>query len=374
MLRACCRGLICLASILGFTTASLACPFCTALEPSLGQLRESATTVLLAEVKSTGEHPEFTLHKVLKPAGGPAPEGELTLTLDPSVKPGTLLLLFGTGQDPQRPGQLSWKAVNETSYAYFARAPSRRQPSAKRLAYFVSYLEHAEPLVADDAYLEFGHAPFGEVEAIAAKLPMEKLRHWMEDARVPDARKAFYAMALGLAASDADRTANVRLLERLITAPGDDFRTGFDGLLAGYLMLEGDRGLAVIERRYLADPKARHGDVRHALTALRFCYEYCPGVDKPKLVRAARWLLKRSDFADQVVVDLARWQDWDCVEQVHALYSPEASVAMRRSVVGYLTTCPTPAARQALAQIRKSDPAGAKAAEDSLSGALQLSK
>ena len=48
----------------------LACPFCTALKPSLAQLREQATVVALAEVQSQAADKRSTLalHKVLRGA------------------------------------------------------------------------------------------------------------------------------------------------------------------------------------------------------------------------------------------------------------------------------------------------------------------
>jgi len=45
------------------------------------------------------------------------------------------------------------------------------------------------------------------------------------------------------------------------------------GIFGGYLIAVGEPALELIEDRYLANPTAANGDVRHAMTALRFYHE-----------------------------------------------------------------------------------------------------
>ncbi len=221
------------------------------------------------------------------------------------------------------------------------------------------------PLVAEDAYLEFGHAPFDVVAQNVELLPMERVRRWLVDPNVPGRRKGFYGLALGLADRPRDRSANAALLRRQILAPENDFRAGFDGVLGGYLLLEGEPGLALIESRYLADPGAAVGDVRHAMTALRFYHEYGHAIPQERLCRAMRRLLDRQEFAEAAIVDLARWQDWDALDEITALYGrPEyAQAGIRRAIVGYLLACPEQEASAALATLRAMDPQGVADAE-----------
>jgi hypothetical protein len=155
----------------------------------------------------------------------------------------------------------------------------------------------------------------------------------------------------------------------LILRPENDFRAGFDGVLGGYLMLTGETGLSLIERRYLANKDAADGDLRHALTALRFYHEYGQGVSAVRLQAALRLLLARPEFADAVITDLARWQDWSVVEAVAGLYAqPTYSTAStRRAIVGYLLACPKQEAAQKLARLRERDPNGVAEAQRTLS-------
>jgi hypothetical protein len=185
---------------------------------------------------------------------------------------------------------------------------------------------------------------------------------------VPQSRKGFYGLAIALSASESQRDSTARFLRGLIMAPADDFRGGFDGVLGGYLLLDGQRGLDLIESRYLADPAAADGDVRHALTALRFYHEFGRAIPAERLAGAAARLLSRDEFAEAAITDLARWQAWDLLEQVVAVYGREASGARaRRAVVGYLLACPGEQGKTALALLRSRDPQGVAAAEQVLS-------
>ncbi len=336
---------------------SRACPFCTALRPSLAQLREAAAVVALAEVVAPSGTPDANMrlrvHETLQGKNRLAAGEEHSLRLDVAAKPGQLLLLFGTRLDES--DEYSWHAVavDETSYAYFRRAPSLSIAAHERLRYFGRFLEHADPLIAEDAYLEFGHAPFDEVARAADILSTAKLRAWLVDPRVPQARKGFYGLAIALAAPPDQRAAIADFLRTLVVAPDDDFRAGFDGVLGGYLLLAGTGGLELIESRFLANPKAADGDVRHAMTALRFTFQYGHDIPAARLSQALAALLPRDEFAGAAITDLARWKAWDHLAPVVAVYGRStAGEEARRAVVGFLLACPDTQARTALAALR----------------------
>lgn len=355
----------------------VACPFCTALGPSLAQRREQAAVVALAEVISPAggndKQSLVRLHRVSKGRDRIGDVESLSVPLDVSVKSGTLVILFGDG-DP-RDSELAWHAVpvNETSYAYFARSPSLKTPEHQRLEYFARYLEHRDPLIAEDAYLEFGHAPFDEIAQVADLLPGAKLRAWLVDPGVPQSRKGFYGLAIALAAPAERRAATAAFLRKLLVAPEDDFRAGFDGVLGGYLLLAGKPGLELIESRYLANPDAADGDVRHALTAIRFYCQYGHEITATQLGQALSGLLERSEFAESAITDLARMKAWDTLDRVVKVYGQSSSdERIRRAVVGYLLACPEAKAPMALDQLRRRDPQGVAAAERVLSATSGL--
>jgi hypothetical protein len=214
---------------------------------------------------------------------------------------------------------------------------------------------------------------------------MAKMRGWLVDAGVPGGRKGFYGVALGLAHDDQERAANRKLLEGLVAAavapsdagaaplPGSDFRAGFDGVLGGLLLIAGVDGLSQIESQLLANPKAAEGDVRHAVATLRFAHEFVPSIPRERLAAALVRVLPRAGFAATAIVDLARWQAWDCAGDVVRCYRPlrdtkgdASAAAVRRSVVGYLQNAPADVGKGALEALKVNDPQGVTAAEQEL--------
>ncbi len=346
------------------------CPFCTALEPTLSQRRASSAVTLLAEVEtaSAGGSARLKVHQVLSGDETLLAQSQFSAPLDLAVQSGTLVVLFGSDAAD---GEREWHAVavDETSAAYLARAPGTDLPAAERLVYFARFLEHPNKLAAEDAYLEFGHAPLDVVAEVSPRFEMEQVRTWLTAPEVPGHRKGFYGLLLGLAREDRDKTANAELLRKLIVAPEDDFRAGFDGILGGYLLLEALPGLELIESRYLSDTKAAVGDVRHAQTALRFYHEYGRAIPQQRICEATRHLLARPEFAASAIIDLARWNDWQPLDEIAGLYAEPAYAepTIRRAIVGYLLACPEAQGRQALADLRSIDPGGVAAAEQLLS-------
>jgi hypothetical protein len=335
-----------------------ACPFCTAPRATISQRRETAEIVALVEWASTDkQHERMRVLKLLKSPAGSHPE-QLELPADRALRTSGLWLALGRPAADGGPA-LEWEtlAVDEMSAAYIVRAPSTRLPVGERLKYFCRFLENPDALVADDAYAEFGRAPFDEVVKLSELLPMDSMRRWLDDPGVPELRKGFYGMALGLASNSSERAANTACLEQLLRRPASDFRSGFDGLLAGYLLLDGEKALAEIERRWLIPPGAPLGDVLHAMTALRFYHEYGRAIGSRRLAAALAHLIQRPEVAPQAIIDLARWQAWECLPQVVAAAKPAAGdEPLGRAIVGYLLLCPSAEAAEPLAAWRRSAP------------------
>ena len=356
-----------------------ACPFCTALRPTLAQQRESASVVVLGEASNAEEGKTvFRIHQTLFGKSLLGERSQLTLSPSDSFQIGSLALLMAsegskTNDASKKESEtasfenLAWKAilVNEGSIAYFVRSPSLREAPAKRLAYFAKYLEHADALIAEDAYQEFGHAAYADVLKVASHFDNAKLRHWITDERVSQDRKGFYAIALSMTDDQTQRTENAKLLRRLIDQPTDGFRAGFDGILGSYLITKGEAGLELIESKYLANPRSGDGDVRSAMGALRFYFEFGDKISVTRLRTAMRHLLSRPEFAHTAIVDLARWEDWKTLDRIVGLYDKASypQPATRRAVVGYLSACPLTSADKALETLRGRDAKGVAEAE-----------
>lgn len=362
-----------------FASQASACPFCTALKPTLSQQREEAQLAALGEfVERKEDRAVFRLHAVLK-GESELKKGELrSLEAEGDFKPGSLALLLATskrsaGEQQDSTPALFWTVVlvDELAYAYVARAPSLREETAARLRYFVKYLEHGDPLVAEDAYLEFAHASYDEVKQIAGDLDAAKIRGWLAGESVPPERKGFYGLALGLAREPHEASqSNVEFLRSMIdqAAAGSGFQSGLDGILGGYLVAAKEQALEDIDRRFLADADANVGHVRHAMNALRFAYEFARDVPPEQLRESLRHLLARPEFAAETITDLARWEDWDSLPTIAALYgnAKHDERPTKRAIIGYLLACPSKEAKSHLERIRAADPTTVEEAEKSL--------
>ncbi len=355
-----------------FCLEARACPFCEAQQPSLAQRRTAAAIFALSDVLQVeGKQAVFRLQKIYQGAGtrlGPttlAAGCEVTLPAPAEARQGDLYLLIGNqgsadaSNDNKATLEWSFDRLDESAFAYVARAPAANAPASERLKYFARHLESPSTFVAADAYLEFAHAPLADVSAAMVEFPSEKLRGWLVDPQVPDRRKGLYGLLLGLLARQPGRDDDQQFLRGLVERPRDDFRAGYDGILGGYLWAAGEPGLVLIERKLLADPKAADGDVRHAVSALRFYWEHGRQIPAEKLRAAMRQLLAKPEFARAAIIDLARWKDWDALGTIAGLYQNPAyaDVGTKRAIIGFLLTCPEPAATVELAKLRKLDPA-----------------
>jgi hypothetical protein len=336
-----------------------ACPFCNAVQPSFAELRAEAQAVVVGEALGCGN---FTIRQVLDGAEALGMPEALVVDDDRTAQGRLALLLGKRVSSPATTTGDAWRwtviAADETSLAYYVRAPVVSLPAVERLPYFVKYLEHADRDVAEDAFREFGRAPFDAVAAVAPSFPYELFRAWLVDPNVPGERKGFYGMALGLAPPGADHEPNVELLRKVVTAPAGEFRAGFDGVLGGFLWAEAATALDLIDERFLRNSAAAEGDVRHAQAALRFYLQYGRAIPEPRLVASVALLLDRPATAPGALQDLTRRRAWAYVARAEKLFLASAGddPALDRAAVGYLLVCPEADARAALKRLKQAAP------------------
>ena len=353
-------------------TAS-ACPFCGTVGQSLAQRRDAASVVAVAESEggaaadATGFLSQrFRLDQLLRGHDAGAIVGASVPARIVGPVAGTAVL-FGTetaGGTVAAP-HLWWSAVaaDETLLGYIVAAPDTSQPAAERLRWFASRLEHSDPAIAADAFTEFGLAAYPDVCRAAAALDPVRLRAWVNEPGIDARRRGLYGLLLGVAAHTTHDPAVSRdcldALHRSIESPADDFRAGFDGMLAGVLVAEEAKGLDYLRERGLYDRTARPLDQRHLLAALRFAWESLgTTIPRERILDATAALLASPAVAADAIVDLARYQAWDEVAAVAQAWDALGAddPLVRRAVAGYLIACPRPAAKQQSDRIRAHSP------------------
>jgi hypothetical protein len=254
-------------------------------------------------------------------------------------KAGDLFLVMGTRAGKEN--AIEWGSpteITEPAFAYVAQAPAPEMPTAKRLKYFVKFLEFPDQLVANDAFGEFANAPYKDIAAVASILPRDKIRGWLTRSETPQTRLGLYGMLLGLCGSDSD----AKLLAEKIAPNSDEFRIGLDGMISGYLLLTGNSGLDNIDDwkfKVHNGKKSAFSETYAAMMGLRFMWQYAGGkISNERLQQSMRILLDQPELADLVIADLARWKDWSVQERLMSLYGKgDYNIpSIKRSIIRYM--------------------------------------
>jgi hypothetical protein len=361
-----------------------ACPFCQASMQTLSQEITSADVALIAELVEAmpTSSPEGDVGQALPAAkfrvldvlhgedkldgakeisvvyfGEEAPDKKFMIT--------GLAGVTGPGLDWTTPVPLSEPAVD-----YVKKLPTVPATGADRLAFFQEYLENDDRLLAQDAYDEFARMPYADVVALGPRMDREKILQWIDDASVgPSSRRLYLTMlgvcgkpedvgmlerlmnydylvmkpaiaavvATGAIASPAASAAGLGLVDEIIHAEERRKRESLDAMIACYLKLKGPAGLALVNELFLANPNVEFKHLHSTIMALRFHGEETDVLPREKLLESMRLALDHRDFADQVIPDLTRWEDWEVMPRLVKMFkdSPQDDW-IRQPVATYL--------------------------------------
>lgn len=374
-----------------------ACPFCSAASRTLTEELELSDAAVLAKLAGPDAADPDTgdaRFQVVKVLGGEAVLGdqrEIETVFFGEPDPNQVFLITGIGTD-----YTQWATPLPLSAAgidYLSRLSSVPDVGADRLAFFQEYLEHDDPLLAQDAYDEFARAPYAEVRDLSPRMHHDRLVAWITDPECNPRRRRLYLTMLGVCGSDAD----LPMLEEMITSGYNERRPfveplvygglamggplelptwtefvklderrkklGLDALIACYMVLRGPDGLDLIEKQLLIPKNVDYTHVFQALMALRFLGEETTIVPRERLLASARLLLDNPEIAEQVIPDLARWEDWSVMDRLVDMFkSSDARGYIRRPIVAYLLVAaeqPAPVgarASAALAELEQLDP------------------
>lgn len=328
------------------------------LKPNADLIDASGTTDLIVE-------------KVFKPAGMTAERKVVVLPryVPVDAKNPTKFMVFcavykdKAGQtriDPYQGFAVPSAAIPEYLQGILALDPRDRMGA---LLYYFRHLDHADPLIADDAFLEFFKASDQEIGQLAGKLPADKLRRWLQDSKMPVVRVGLYAFLLAACGDDRDAS----LLRALLDGPAERARAALEGILAGYIQLRPREGWQLAQAM-LGDRERPFLERMAVVRMLRFYHAWKPEETRVQVLSCQRVALDQGDLADLAIEDLRRWQDWDLTTEVLAQFGKKSHDApiMRRAILRYALSCPTPEARGFATTVRQADPELVKDVEMSL--------
>lgn len=318
-------------------------PICPPLPVSLSSERDRSDATVLVQFVSAEPPDEQhgllgrTTYEIVDIASGDPeqfPNGmQITLDGHQPAEFGDLFLLMH-----EQRGGLFWSMPAPCSidaFHYVCCAPHVDVHPTLRMRYFLKFLEYPDPLIAKDAHLECAESQFQDLLPLTGVMPRELLRKWIADPATRADRLALYGTLLGICGQAED----AEFLRQRILEPTEEFRLGIDGIMIGYLLLTGERGLAVIEEAKLRPADVLFSEMYAAMQALRFLWREAPGCIEPdRLLAAIRLLLDRPDVVDLVILDLTRWHDWSVTDRLMAMYdAPAFDVpSVKRAIARYL--------------------------------------
>lgn len=370
-LSVCFLALLAVASLPLRPSAVVACPLCQGASRTLAdELAASDAAVFarrvgLAPVEVEAALPDdpqpvaktrFEIVEILKGEADLAGASTIDVLYFGEAAPETIFLLQAT-----KLPELGWGApfpLSEVGVAYVKQLPALPAAGAERLAFFIEHFEHADQLLARDAYDEFAKAAYAEIKAVTDQLPREQLVAWIKNPETVTSHRRLYLMLLGLCARDNPQIEEIAMLEEAIAATGEAPQPALDATIACYLTLTKGEGMPLVEERFLKNKEAVYSDTYSAIMALRFHGQDEQIIPRERVLEALKHLLDRPELADLIVADLARWQDWTAIDRLVELFknADEKSSWVRVPVVQYLRACPLPEAEERIAELAKIDP------------------
>ena len=355
--------------IAGFANCAHACPFCSALAPTLSDDLKDSTVAVIARYESgfvdKDGLPVWRLRvtEVFKGSKKLANTVIEIPELEGLPRSG-LFWLVGYGQDSILWGEP--KSTSASALAYLRALAAEPQGKSRPLENFLPYLQHTDELVAADAYNEFADASFDDIRQLKGKLNRDWIIEAVRDPSVPVHRRRLCWTLLSQCGLQTD----ISLFDELLRVRKIDqkFNPAMDSAISCLISLGGESALARVEREFLANQDADYLDVFAAVSAIRVHGTELKVLPRPRLATALRKVLRSPELADLVIPDLARWEDWSAIERIVELFetATEETHFIKSVAVLYLKTCPLPAADTALDRLRTLDPKAVGAAEASM--------
>ena len=369
-----------------------ACPFCTATSQTLSEELAAAEVAVIARLSkpappldADGDSPSiidantgmatFEVIEILRGTAKFPDLKELRVVYFGENEADKQFLITGidAGLPPIDDTQVAdWTTplpLSERGVGYIKQLDTLPKNGAERLAFFQQHFEDEDPLLAQDAYDEFARAPYSEVIALNDQMDREQLMAWIEDPEVGPTRRRLYLTMLGICGQPDDiakleemlkydfqqikpamgalvsvmglrgSTLGASLATELVRADVRRQQQCLDALVAAYLKLKGPDGLPLVEEKFLKNPNAEYTHVYAIIMALRFHGEETDELPRPRLLQTMRLVLDNPEIADQVIPDLARWEDWEILDRLVTMFKESDQDAwIRQPVISYALT------------------------------------
>jgi hypothetical protein len=329
------------------SSTATACFVCIVPYKSLLDKVEESEQVVLARADNSPQS-EWHIIRILKGQDGDRLEtSSVAQDVDPTKLGGLQLLRRATGDDPWTNevtiDQQLLRFLSGAVALSSSQSSSVRQQS-QTLRYFLPYLEHKDPQIADSAYNKIARAPYVVIRNLGQELDPDRLLGWINDHVIPSQRRSLYITLLGFCGQEREK----QLIRQWID---DRWENGNSSdltvLLASHVALNGDETIRFIEQSYLQDPNRKLDELIAAVDALRLHGQAEGKIPRARILVSFNLLLReRPALAELIIEDCARWQEWSFAPQFMELYAGGQQSWNNALILKYLKACPLPAAQQ----------------------------
>ncbi len=351
---------------------SRACPFCNAAMQTLSQEIASADGAVIAQlvkpmptatpgapggpVDPMATAAQFRIVEILRGEEKLAGAKEIDVVYFGEDPPEKRFLI--TGLAATTPDKIDWTTpvpLSERGVEYVRKLSAVPPAGVARLQFFQDYLEDDDRLLAQDSYDEFARAPYSEVVELGPQMKRDRVLKWVNSPNVGPSNRRLYLTMLGVCGQADDvpmlegllrydyqlmkpglaaavgqsgmmgAWLGAGLLDEMIHADERRKKESLDALVACYLKLKGPSGLELVNEKYLGNPQTEYKYLHAAIMALRFHGEETKVLPREKLLESMRLALDHKEFADQVIPDLTRWEDWDVMPRLMKLFKDSAA-------------------------------------------------
>jgi hypothetical protein len=236
---------------------------------------------------------------------------------------------------------------------FVAKLTSYRDNPVEALRVAAKHLDDADPQIAEEAFLAFAKADDKLVNQVAKSVSPEMLRKLMKTPDLEPERLSMYAYLLGACGDKND----VEQLRKLLKDPSPRMFRAYEGILAGYIMMQPKEGWAFTHET-LRDAKSEFVLRYAVLRTLRFFYNANPEEHAANVLLGEGLAIAQPDVADVAIQDLMRWKRWDHTKLIVSCYdrASHQSPLVKNSLVRYALACPQSEAKTLVERVRRDDP------------------
>ncbi len=230
--------------------------------------------------------------------------------------------------------------VSSQTFQFILGTPAKFGSDADRLAYYFEWLEHSDPLIAQDALQVFRDIDVEDIIQHRHLFDVDRLRvllHRSAEGRDGPGGFGLYALLLGSRGKEQDSS----FLKQAIFSK--EFQPLYDPVevLAAYLMMSGEKGLDLIDRDYFKNPEKHLREPWQVLYALDLISNSPENeISRERMKLSIQRLLTHEEHHEESINALIAWEDWTMVDQVADLFhvKNENAPAIRQAVFRYLGT------------------------------------